>query len=659
MKEQAALDRLELDMTQCKRESEEQLSLPFASESTAPAVQLEPNDSGRAAVNPILPFYSPSENPYIADFCFYDTAPYSVVIPYSENIIAGKNTYIYDAHTYHTKVPPQGIIPLIDYYTKPGDIILDPFCGSGMTGVAALDRNRKVILCDISPAATFIAYNMCSPVNSRRYLEAIEAILDVLKEKESELYTTQCRLCGRSACVLYTVWSYGMLCSFCQSEFRLWDVARFEGATVRESKIKNEFLCPYCEHLLNKRKLRRTQRYPVAIGYKCCQKGLQERCDPPNDKDLALLNAIKKESIPSHLMYPTDPFPDGVNTRQPVAAGIATVDACYTPRALFAMAALWDIALRWPDETLRPKILFALTSLYQRVTVFSEFRFWGGSGNIANYNVPAIMNEQNVFKAFERKARTIAWYFAQASAKPENCRISTQSACDLSSIPGDSVDYIFTDPPFGANINYSEMNFLWESWLGVYTNTIEEAIVNKVQAKGYCEYEALLTRAFSEMRRVLKKNRWLSLIFHNSSAQAWQTLQKALRQAGFTIRGTQTFDKKHGTFKQFVSPNAVGYDLVLHCIKSEKPDVHSALNDGLLKGIGDFVRMSISENPSRYRMHYLHVSREDEFDYRRLYADWLAYILPNRLVDISFEDFRAAASSRIHADKSLWEGSLL
>ena len=89
-----------------------------------------------------------------------------VGVPHIETIIAGKNTYVYDAHTYHTKVPPEGIELLIQHFTDEGDVVLDPFCGSGMTGIAAQRQKRNVLLCDLSPAATFIATNMNTPIDA-------------------------------------------------------------------------------------------------------------------------------------------------------------------------------------------------------------------------------------------------------------------------------------------------------------------------------------------------------------------------------------------------------------------------------------------------------------------------------------------------------------
>jgi len=586
------------------------------------------------------PVFSLGRNPNLADVVHGDRPAKPVGSPYVQDIEAGKNTYVYDAHTYHTKVPPQGIAPLIEYYTRPGDAVLDPFCGSGMTGCAAAELGRKAILCDLSPAATFIAYNLTTPMEADRYLRAVTAVLRASASLEHRLYATRCRTCGRSVPALYMVWSYAMVCGHCGAEFVLWDVARQEGSRPRDSKIKTQFNCPKCGTLLAKRELSRTSRFPVQVGYECCQNGPKEATAPPEAADLELLETIEIEGCPEVLWYPTEPFPDGINTRQPMVAGITTVDKAYTPRALWAMAHLWDIASRWPDGDVSDKLLFTLTSLYKRVTVFSEFRFWGGSGNTANLNVPAIMNEQNVFRAFQRKAATIAWYFRAAPQVQRELRITTQSACSLEQLPDKSIDYVFTDPPFGGNINYSEMNLLWESWLGARTDTTEEAIINRVQGKSLAEYRRLLTRAFSETRRVLKDGAWMTVAFHNSSASVWNALVSAISESGFSIEGIQTFDKRHGTFKDFVSQNAVGYNMVLHCAKSQSgvPRTRAA-GDGYARAM-ELARQALRGKPERYRVHYLHVDRDDELDYRRLYADWLAHVLETGRVEFSFSQFR-------------------
>ena len=121
-----------------------QFVLPFApepSEATAPPkIDYGKHFIGRSLENP--PVFSLGRND---DFSALVTqkAAKRIERAFCENISAGKNTYVYDAHTYHTKVPPAGIKRLIEYYTDAGQTVLDPFCGSGMTGVAALECGRK------------------------------------------------------------------------------------------------------------------------------------------------------------------------------------------------------------------------------------------------------------------------------------------------------------------------------------------------------------------------------------------------------------------------------------------------------------------------------------------------------------------------------------
>lgn len=137
-----------------------------------PSLGLWSSDS-RSSLAPELHL---SPNPNFGGLSDLERPVKEVVEPYSGSIAAGKNTYVYDAHTYHTKVPPEGIEPLIEHYTRPGDVVLDPFCGSGMTGVAAIQTERKVLLSDLSPAAAFIAYNLNTPVDPDLYLYAVRSL---------------------------------------------------------------------------------------------------------------------------------------------------------------------------------------------------------------------------------------------------------------------------------------------------------------------------------------------------------------------------------------------------------------------------------------------------------------------------------------------------
>jgi DNA modification methylase/DNA-binding XRE family transcriptional regulator len=554
---------------------------------------------------------------------------------------AGKNTYTYDAHTYHTKVPPQGIAEILRHYLPDGGLVLDPFAGSGMTGVAARANGLDCLLNELSPAACFIAQRFVSQVSPAAFKAALEVVLAELEEVRRKLFTTTCRECDRETELLYAVWSYKVGCSSCGKEFLLWDHCRKYGARVREHKILREFPCPYCHEVIRKSRLTRTVALPVQVGYMCCGSRQQEQTHSPNAADLALIAQLEQQSEAAEGYFPKTPLPDGVNLRQPKGHGIDRVDKFYSARNLAAMSHIWKTIHRLEDPELAAQMAFVFTSLYQRVTRLSEFRFWGGSGNTARFNVPYIFNESNVFKTFERKARTIQDHLeSTATFYSGRVAVIQGSATSLEYLPDESVDLIFTDPPFGANINYSEMNIIWESWLGRFTDARPEAIVNKVQGKDIGDYGQLMTESLREAFRVLRAGHWMLLVFMNSSQRVWEALMGAIAGAGFEVVKADIFDKQHGTFKQFVSENTAGADLVLHCRKPmSSKNVSTRSQNGEARS---FDRFLASRDIDRLQTKYLHVSRESELDYRQLYSEWTAeaVVAGGELVD--FASFRKA-----------------
>lgn len=554
---------------------------------------------------------------------------------------AGKNTYTYDAHTYHTKVPPQGIAELLRHYLPNGGLVMDPFAGSGMTGVAARILGYDCVLNELSPAACFIANRFVSNIDPRVFASGVQTVLDELREIRARLYTTACRECGRRTEILYTVWSYNVSCPHCSASFLLWNHCRQYGSRVREHKILTEFPCPDCHITLHKSRLKRTFAEPVQLGYVCCGSRQQEVVHPLNGEDLQLLYALEVSSPLADGFYPTTLLPDGVNLSQPKRHGIDRIDRFYTPRNLAAMSHLWRTVHRVESTELAAYLAFVVTSLYQRVTRLSEFRFWGGSGNTARFNVPFIFNEANVFVTFERKARSIQDHLETTAAEYRGqVAVIQGSATNLSDLPNESIDLIFTDPPFGANINYSEMNILWEAWLGEFTDAKDEAIINRHQQKDIEQYRALMTSSLEECYRILRPGHWLLLMFMNSSSKVWASLRQAILDAGFQIRQVDIFDKQHGTFKHFVSENTAGYDLVLHCWKPLTTSTRVRTNIIDLD-VSDAVLSFIQQKTIQsYKTVYLHVGREPEIDMRKLYSEWIAESirLGNSIVD--FADFR-------------------
>lgn len=145
--------------------------------------------------------------------------------------------------------------------------------------------------------------------------------------------------------------------------------------------------------------------------------------------------------------------------------------------------------------------------------------------------------------------------------------VTNQSITDISQIPENSVDYIFTDPPFGNNLNYSELNALWEAWLKVLTNSKDEAIINPVQHKALAEYQELMEQSFQMYYRVLKPGRWITIEFHNSKNSVWNAIQESLLRAGFIVADVRVINKQQGSFNQVNAAGAVQQDLVISAYK--------------------------------------------------------------------------------------------
>lgn len=561
--------------------------------------------------------------------------------PLDEEISAGKNTYTYDAHTYHTKVPPQGIASIIAKYLPEKGVVLDPFAGSGMTGVAARYIGCDVVLNELSPAASFIAHNFVRTVDTDAFNSAISHILTKLGNLRNSLYSTECRECGNEIEQLYTVWSYELECNHCGKIFVLWDHCRKYGNNVREHKLLKKFPCPHCGVEVNKSYLKRHDVIPVFLGYKCCSKKIVEH--PLSKADHRRITKSKSILAAYSGHIPTNVIPDGVNLNQPKRHGLDAINKFYTDRNLAACGAIWKEIKRIEDPELAAAVAFVFTSLYRRVTKLSEYRFWGGSGNTANFNVPHISNESNVFITFKRKAKSIADHFVTtANRYSGRAVIRTGSATNLSFLPDNSIDFIFTDPPFGANINYSEMNILWESWLGSFTDAGDEAIMSKAQGKSVDDYKSLMTDSLREAYRVLRPNCWMILVFMNSSEKVWSALHDAIVNAGFNIEKVNIFDKQHGTFKQFVSENTAGSDLMIHCKKTPGSRAGEAIESHRqIESIEAFVEQQYDNIPV---LPYLHVKREAEIDYRTLYSRYIAVAIKNGASIVDFAEFRRIAA---------------
>ena len=569
-------------------------------------------------------------NPYLPDFIqrHLQEKPYNPEKdsyyrePYITDIKQGKNTPLYNAHPFHTKVPPQAIEKFIGHYTEPGDLILDPFAGSGMTGVAALGKGRKAILVELSPIANFIAYNYCTASKATGIEEKAKQMLDKIREELDYLYETRCRVCGGRARIEYVVWSDKSRHPLCGKELDLWDVA-VNRSTLEVSK---NFACPNCNIMVKRGNLSRIATTPVLVSYTClkshkqkksmsgkkklsfrfeCQK-LPRRDDEVSSFDAKKLEDIERKwvSIQKNAFYPTENIMFigprwGDTYRAGYHSSMNRVDHFYTTRNLWALCKTWLEISRLSDKSTKDKLRWVFTSICLPSSRLNRYNFKkrGNSPLSGTLYVPAFHAEENMERNFISKARAIE-RIASLTFRSETFIISTQSATDIANIPDNSVDYVFTDPPYGSNLMYSELDFLWESWLGWFTDLKDEAIVNRSQGKGLAEYKDLMLRSFCEIYRVLKPKRYLTLAFNNSNPNIWNAIQDALKEAGFVVVSQHIFDNKQRTFKALKYGKVLKGYVIINCIKPLKPVVRATVNGRITEGNAlEFVTERLGDLP--------------------------------------------------------------
>ena len=554
------------------------------------------------------PYYTACPNPWIADFIKHYGRPYDPNEPYyrepfAVDVSEGKNDPIYNAHSYHTKVPHKAIMRYILHYTEPGDVVFDGFCGTGMTGVAAQlcgDRQevqalgyqvkddgtvlqeetedsgkkvwrpfsklgtRRAGLNDLSPSATFIAYNFNTPVDMTAFEKEAKHILKEVEKECGWMYETQHNDGKTKGKINYTVWSDVFVCPECTNEIIFWDYA-VDKAT---SKVLNDFPCAHCQALLNKRNMerawvtffdktinqtiRQAKQVPVLINYTVNGRRAEKT---PDQYDLDLIKKIDASDIP--YWFPTDRMPEGDESRRNDNIGITHVHHFYTKRNLWVLSSL----LYKCDPRHRLMFQSIVATLCSRLVRYNMGKRGNGPLTGTLY-VSSLNAETEITKVAAGKIQN----FVKAFIAKNNGLVQCQSF-EKTLVAKESIDYLFIDPPFGANINYSELNFLWESWLRVYTDNKPEAVENRVQGKGPAEYRQLMISCFKEAFRVLKPGRWMTVEFSNTQASVWNSIQSAISEAGLIVANVSALDKKQGSFKAVTTPTAVKQDLVISAYK--------------------------------------------------------------------------------------------
>ncbi len=559
-------------------------------------------------------YYSSGPNPNLRKFVEEHATPYDPenddynVPPFDVPITTTKATAIYNMHTYWSKKPHDAIQQYIRHYTQPGDLVLDPFCGSGGTALAALMEGRAAIAIDLSPAATFITKNYCTPVDVDELQRAFEELKAKVKPEMDWLYETRCDRCDGRATTAYTVYSYVFECPKCGERTPLFDCPEVQVAG-KDGNPKSINVCPQChvrkagdpeEYAISTRSSKRFDPVPVLVSYLCeegCkpQRGERRHNDPDPKKrayfekyDLGKIREIESKPIP--YWYPphrmmnveSDTEPWGDKWRAGTS-NFRTVAELFTKRNLWAISSIFNYVKNSPSKYSNT-LLFGITGLVQGLSRMNQYRpdvSFPLNTMVGTYYLPQTSVEAKVWIHYVNKIERLMKGFSEIqNLRKENeshLLISTQSSTDMTKILDESIEYIFTDPPYAGNIQYGELNFIWESWLDLDTKWHEnEIIVNKTRNITDQDWADLMKLALKECYRVLKPNRRISVCYHDTSEGTWQLLQDLMTEAGFIPENNSNslfIDTGGKTYNQTQAEKVTKRDLVINFRKPRPGEV--------------------------------------------------------------------------------------
>jgi len=539
-------------------------------------------------------------NPNLRRFVEEHATPYDPetddydVSAFDEPITSTKSAALYNMHTYWSKKPFDAIQRYIRHYTSNGDLILDPFCGCGSTSLAALLEGRRAISIDRSPAATFITRNYCTPIDPNVLQAAFDDLARKVSSEIAWLYETRCHHCSGKARVLSTVYSQVYQCPRCLTKVAFADCVDAE-VSDGKGRAKTIKACPTCSAKGYAEKIAPGMeshgRAPVETSYEClcgCKPARSSRRHSDSGKkgeyfqkyDLAKLTEIDKAALP----YPS-PTQRMMNAPQgqerwgllwrPYLRGIQTVADFFTKRNLWAVTCLREKISA--SEIAPSHLQFVLSAMALFVTIMHQHNEnTGGNISKGTYYVPPIFKDMNVWEAFERKFKAVKNGYSSLRLADVDTVISTQSAADLHAIPNNSIDYIFTDPPYSWKVQFGEANFIWEALFGFDTHWhSEEIIVNEVRGATEETWAEGMKKALGECFRVLKPGRWISLCYHDTSEGTWELLQDILAEAGFVAPDCESplfIETEQKSWKQIVADKVTKRDLVLNFRKPKPGD---------------------------------------------------------------------------------------
>jgi len=463
--------------------------------------------------------------------------------------IPKKHTSEYLMHKFWARKPYNVVSDYVKHYSKKGEIVLDPFCGSGVTAIEAIKGGRKAIAIDLDPLAVFVTRMTMLPVNLSKFEQAFKEIEHKVKDIINDFYRVKCQKCNSdTGIVTRRLVSFVVECPNCKEEIIMGRANRPKG------KSQNIYLCPYCNEKFSYANQEIKREVYIEAKYRCEKCGAKGTIiDPP-----AKMEFEPKYWYPQvELRYPSNkPFR--------AKRRCESIAELFTKRNLSALSILYHEIEQLPDgneeeQDVKKLIKFVFSSMLHLVSRLIMLKRGKEAGwNTPEYLVLGVHPEYNVWDRFENRykkvlrgkkkiAKKISFYkeAGKFGDLVDDCNIliCRRSALDLENISSESVDYVFTDPPYGGSIQYSELNLLRSAWLaGERSDSSfpldfwkDEITINNNQGKNFDYYHSRLHSAFREVFRVLKSGKFLTVTFHNKSVMIYNSIIRSVVFAGFEL----------------------------------------------------------------------------------------------------------------------------
>ena len=561
---------------------------------------------------------------------------------YESALPATRTGPLYNAFSYPTKISPEAIALFIATHTRPGDVVLDVFAGSGTTGIAAklcarptLDMvalaakqglkprwgPRRAVLYDIGVLGAFVAGVMCDPPDPERFRLAATDLVQLARQSHGWLYDAP-NADGSAGAMRHVIWSEVLACCRCGQHTTYWDAA------VRRTPVRlsEHFVCEGCrsqicvsdcarinetvyDRLLRREVVRR-RRVPVRVYGRT---GVRTWSREVTDTDRELAERAAASTVPTSA--PVTELAWGDLYRAGYHTGISHLHHFYTPRNFLAVATLWDLVGHFDadlQDALRLLILsFNAThsTLMTRVVVKQnqkDFILTGAQTGVLY--VSGLPVEKNVFEGVRRKIATFEAAFDMVHGSPSEVEVINASSVSLD-LADSSVDYVFTDPPFGGYIPYAELNQINELWLGAPTDRTGEIIISSADGKDVATYGQLMGAVFGEVARVLTDDGAATVVFHSAHSSVWRALTDAYGAAGFGVRTTSVLHKTQPSFKQVVSTTAVKDDPLILLDKQRRHQRPGTIDEVLEAVLADAESAATDDERQRERLFSRFVTR--------------------------------------------------